>query len=126
MTDPIGSEPLRHPLGRRRFMAAIAGGLLAAPLAARAQQAGKVYRIGFLSSLPVPATALANSLRNAGLVEGQNVVIDRRLTDAPEELPRLAEELVRDRPDVIVAYWNRDVISAREATRSIPIVMVIR
>ena len=111
---------------RRAFLGAVTGGLLAAPLAAEGQQAGKVYRIGFLSSLPVPATALANSLRNAGLVEGQNVVIDRRLTDAPEELPRLAEELVRDRPDVIVAYWNRDVIAAREATRSIPIVMVIR
>jgi putative ABC transport system substrate-binding protein len=110
---------------RRAFLGAVTGGLLAAPLAAEGQQAGKVYRIGFLSSLPVPATALANSLRNAGLVEGQNVVIDRRLTDAPEELPRLAEELVRDRPDVIVAYWNRDVISAREATRSIPIVMII-
>ena len=110
---------------RRAFLGAVTGGLLAAPLAAEGQQAGKVYRIGFLSSLPVPATALANSLRNAGLVEGQNVVIDRRLTDAPEELPRLAEELVRDRPDVIVAYWDRDVISAREATRSIPIVMII-
>jgi len=110
---------------RRRFMAAIVGALLAGPRTAEAQQAGKVYRIGFLSSLPVPATALANSLRNVGLVEGQNVVIDRRLTDAPEELPKLAEELVRHQPDVIVAYWNRDVIAAREATRSIPIVMII-
>jgi len=112
-------------IDRRTFLTGAGAVLLAAPLAAEGQQAGKVYRIGFLSSLPVPATALANSLRNAGLVEGQNVVIDRRLTDAPEELPRLAEELVRDRPDVIVAYWNRDVISAREATRSIPIVMII-
>ena len=55
MTDPIGSEPLRHPLGRRRFMATVAGGLLAAPFAAGAQPAGKVARIGYLSN----GTALA-------------------------------------------------------------------
>ena len=67
---------------RRTFLAAFGGGILVAPLAAQAQQAGKTYRIGFLSSLPVPATAMSDSLRNAGFVEGQNVVIDRRLTDA--------------------------------------------
>ena len=55
MTNPIGIGPLRHPLGRRRFMAAIAGDLLAAPLTAEAQQAGKVARIGYLST----GTALA-------------------------------------------------------------------
>ena len=115
------------PVGRTvaRFATAAALLLLAPLLTAEAQQAGKVYRIGFLSSLPVPATALTNSLQNVGLVEGQNVVIDRRLTDAPEELARLAEEIVRHQPDVIVAYWNRDVIAAQEATRSIPIVMII-
>ena len=55
MTDPIGSEPLRLPLGRRRFMAALAGTLLAAPLAAQAQPAGKVWRIGFLQPGLAPA-----------------------------------------------------------------------
>src|SRR5215468_10491669 len=55
MTDPIGTGSLRHPLGRRRFMAAMAGGLLAAPLGARAQQAGKVWRIGLLDGGPLPA-----------------------------------------------------------------------
>src|SRR5262249_5368290 len=59
MTDPIGSEPLRNSLGRRRFMAVIAGGLLAAPLAAEAQQVGKVYRIGNLyPGQPAPAKNL--------------------------------------------------------------------
>src|SRR5215469_8322871 len=54
MTDPIGSESLHHPLGRRRFMAALTGGLLATPLAAEAQQAAKAYRVGFLSPGPAP------------------------------------------------------------------------
>jgi len=48
MTDPIGTGSLRHPLGRRRFMVAVAGGLLAGPLAVEAQQARKVLRVGFL------------------------------------------------------------------------------
>jgi putative ABC transport system substrate-binding protein len=110
---------------RCRLAIALALSLLLAPLAAEAQQVGKVYRIGFLSSLPVPATAMSDSLRNAGFVEGQNVVIDRRLTEAPEQLPALAEDLVRHQPDVVVAYWNRDVVAAQAATRSIPIVMVV-
>ena len=48
MIDPIGSELLHHPLGRRRFMVTLAGGLLAAPLAAEGQQEEKVPRIGLL------------------------------------------------------------------------------
>lgn len=86
---------------------------------------GKVYRIGFLASLPVPATGLADALRTVGLVEGQNVVIDHRLTESPEALPSLAGELVRLQPELIVAYWNRDVAAARSATQSIPIVIVV-
>jgi putative ABC transport system substrate-binding protein len=99
--------------------------VLSTPLGAEAQQVGKVYRIGFLSSLPVPPTALADTLRNAGLVEGRNIVVDRRFTEGPEGLQALAAELVGLRPDVIIAYWNRDVVAARAATRSIPIVMVV-
>ena len=109
----------------RRAFIILGGSILATPFAAEAQQAGKIYRIGFLSSLPVPATAMSDSLRDAGFVEGQNIVIDRRLTEAPEQLPALAEDLVRHQPDVVVAYWNRDVVAAQAATRSIPIVMVV-
>ena len=112
-------------MDRRTFLAGSGAMLLAAPFVAEAQQGAKVWRIGFLSSLPVPPTALSETLRNAGLVEGRNVVIDRRLAQDPEELPALAAELVGLHPDVIVAYWNRDVVAARDATRSIPIVMVV-
>jgi putative tryptophan/tyrosine transport system substrate-binding protein len=94
-------------LNRRTFVSAFVGGSV-------------LYR-----ALPVPATALADALRNADLVEGQNVIIDRRVTDSPDTLPVLVGELLRFQPDVIVAFWNRDVVATREATRSIPIVMVI-
>jgi len=111
-------------MDRRSFLGTLGAGLLAAPLAAEAQQAGKVYRVGFLSSLPVPPTALTDSLRSAGLIEGQHVIVERRLTDRPDTLPTLAQELLQFKPDVIVAYWTRDVAAVRAATGSIPIVMV--
>src|SRR5215471_21677766 len=94
MTDPIGSEPLRHPRGRRRFMVAVAGGLLAAPFAAEAQSAGKVYRIGFLRAGPPPRSyveGFQQGLRARGYIDGQNVVIEYRSTDGSyEDLPYLA------------------------------------
>ena len=68
MADPAGTRPLGRScqLGRRQFMAAIAGSLLAAPLAAAAQQAGKGYRIGFpTSSGPVKDSFLWDPLREA-------------------------------------------------------------
>ena len=111
-------------LNRRTFLSAFVGGLFLRSRPSEAQQA-RIWRIGFISSLPVPATALADALRNADLVEGQNVIIDRRVTDSPNTLPVLVGELLRFQPDVIVAFWNRDVVATREATRSIPIVMVI-
>src|SRR5215475_15888284 len=106
MTDPIGSEPLRHPRGRRRFMVAVAGGLLAAPFAAEAQSAGKVYRIGFLRAGPPPRSyveGFQQGLRARGYIDGQNVVIEYRSTDGSfDELPYLATELVRFNVDVIL------------------------
>src|SRR5262250_1490239 len=97
MTDPIGSEPLRHPLGRRRFMAAIAGGLLAAPLGAGAQQAGKVYHIGVLANYPTSPSrfnTFITAMRGLGYVEGQNfVLVIRSAEHKPDRLAALAAEL---------------------------------
>jgi len=112
-------------MDRRSFLGVLAGGLLAAPFAAEAQQPRHAWRVGFLSSLPVPPSSVADALRSAGLVEGENVNIARRSTEGPEALQALAVELVGLQPDVIIAFWNRDVIAARGATRSIPIVMVV-
>ncbi len=68
-------------ISRRVFLGTVAGGLLAAPLSARAQQAGKVYRIGFLSPGPGPSSsteAFRQGLRELGYVEGRNVIIEYR------------------------------------------------
>ena len=130
MTDPIGSEPLHHPLGRRRFMAALAGGFSATPLAAKAQQAGKVYRIGYLSSggsSPAASllTAFRQGLRELGWVEGQNIVIDYRSAEGRfDRLPDLAAELVRLEVDVIAASPAPATRAAKNATTTIPIVFL--
>ena len=131
MTDPIGSEPLRLPLGRRRFMAALAGGLLAVPRAAEAQQTGKVPRVGVLSPTnPPPRDPFRHqenfeaALRELRWTPGTNIVIEYRYAEGkPERLRALADELVRMPVDVIVARSGTAIRAAQEATRTIPIVM---
>ncbi len=111
-------------------------GLLAAPLPAEAQQAGKVYRIGYLSGLGSPATdpspiPFRQGLRELGYVEGQNLVIEYRYKEKagrPGRLlqvaAQLAAELVRLKDDVIVTSPAPPVVRAvQRATRTIPIVM---
>src|SRR5690242_5270939 len=93
---------------RRAFLASIAGGLLAAPLAAEAQETGKVYRIGFLRGGQPPESyldALQQGLRERGYVYGQNVIVELRATadGTVDQLPQLAEELLRLKVDVILA-----------------------
>ena len=113
---------------------ALAFSVLLAPLAADAQQAaGKVYRIGFLSVLgaPTPSTpagvleAFRQGLRELGWVEGQNIVIDYRFAEGRfDRLPALAAELVRLKVDIIVAVATQGVAAAKNATETIPIVMI--
>ena len=98
--------------------------LLAAPLAAEAQQAGKVYRIGFLRAGEPPKSwvdEFREGLRELGYIEGQNVRIEFRIGSL-DELPRLADELVRSKVDVILASSSSAGIAAKTATTSIPIV----
>ena len=104
-------------------------GLLAAPLAAEAQQAGKVYRVGFLipsaASGPAPlVTALRDGLRALGYVEGQNLVLERRYAETPERLPELAADLVRAQVDIIITVGSQASQAAQRSTSSVPIVMV--
>ena len=121
-------------MDRRRFLAALAGGLLAPPLVAEAQQAVvKVYRLGILSPGAVPGPSdptvlslLPTVLRERGYIEGQNLLIERRFADdKPDRLPGLARELVQIQPDIIVALSGLAVQAARDATTTIPIVMLI-
>ena len=109
-------------------------GLLWPPLVATAQQPGKVYRIGFLSadSPPLPSAlrtkqgeAFWQQLRELGWMEGQNIVMEGRWADRQfERLPALATELVQLKVDLIVAAATFETIAAKQATRTIPIVMV--
>ena len=113
---------------RGAFLGAVAGGLLAAPLGTEAQQAGKVYRIGFLRGGPPPESyldAFQQGLRERGYVYGQNVVVELRATDGSvDQLPQLAEELLRSKVDVILASAGPAALAAKKATTSVPIVFV--
>jgi putative ABC transport system substrate-binding protein len=107
---------------RRTFLAMVSGSLLAAPLAAAAQQV-KINRIGVLTAGPIEP--FRQSLRELGYVEGQNVALEVRQTEGkPERLEELAFELARLKVDVIVATYPAAVFSARRASATIPIVMV--
>ncbi len=113
---------------RRAFIAVIGGGLLAAPLAAGAQQPTKIARIGFLSLHVVPnhhlLEAFRQGLRDVGYVEGRNVVIEYRDAEGkPERLQALAAELVALKVDVIVTGGGTPpALAAKQATKTIPIV----
>ena len=121
-------------MNRRDFVPAVVAllalGVAAAPLAAEAQQAGKVYRIGYLStptreSVAHGVDAFLRKLRELGWVEGQNLVIEYRWAEGNvERLPDLAAELVRRKVDVIVAPAGSAALAAKNATSSIPIVMI--
>jgi len=114
---------------RRAFIGTLAGGLLAAPLAAEAQQAGKVYRIGVLETAPMVLNAanldaFRQGLGELGYVEGQNFVIEYRSADGrADRFPDLANELVRLKVDLILTRGTPAVTAAKNATRTIPIVM---
>jgi putative ABC transport system substrate-binding protein len=115
-------------MDRRVFIGTLAGGLLAAPFAAEAQQAAKVARIGYLSTAratsPHMHEAFLQGLRDLGYVEGRNVVIEYRNAEGKvERLPALAAELVALKVDVIFAGGGtRSALAAKQATRTLPIV----
>ncbi len=113
----------------RRAFTALVGAFLAAPVAAKAQQATRVYRVAFLGSTSASGyadqlQAFRGGLRDLGYVEGQNLVIEFRWAEAKNErLPELAAELVRLKPDVLVTHGTPGILAAKRATRMIPIVM---
>jgi putative ABC transport system substrate-binding protein len=107
----------------------LAVGALFASLAAEAQPAGKVHRIGYLSTGTAASNpffeAFRQGLRQAGWAEGQNCVIEYRSADGRfDRLPERAAELVRLKVDVIVASPTPAAVAAKNATGTIPIVMV--
>jgi putative ABC transport system substrate-binding protein len=111
---------------RRAFISTLAGGLLAAPLAAGAQQSGKVHKVGLLSPPPGPyVAAFEESLRHLGYVRGSNIAFEVTSTGRkPELLPAAVAELLRLNVDVIVTGPNHFIEVAKKTTTSVPIVMV--
>jgi putative ABC transport system substrate-binding protein len=105
-------------------------GLLAAPLAAEAQQAGRTVTIGYLgNSSPALESnvveAFREGLRQLGYVEGRNLIIKFEWAEGRQERhPVLARELVRLKPDVILTAGTPGTLAAKQATQSIPIVAV--
>ena len=107
-----------------RYAASImALAILVAPLAATAQQTGKVYRLGYLSPLPGIRTleeAFRQHLRELGYVEGQNLIIEWRFAEGRiETFPSLAAELVRLKVDCILTLGVQATADAKQATATI-------
>jgi len=112
-------------MDRRAFVTGLAA-MLAAPLNAKAQQAGRVYRVGVMAIAPTPhlVAAWQQGLREHGWIEGQNIVVEARYSLGRYELySTFAAEFVRLKVDVIVAVTDIAVQVAKEATSTIPIVM---
>jgi putative tryptophan/tyrosine transport system substrate-binding protein len=115
---------------RRRDFITLLGGVAAArPLAARAQQGAKYYRIGYLALLPGEDTTLMKPLlerlHELGYAEGKNTIFEyRSAEDHPERLPELAAELVQTSPDVLIAgFGTLAAKAAKAATTTVPIVI---
>jgi putative tryptophan/tyrosine transport system substrate-binding protein len=114
---------------RRSFLILLGGAAAAWPLAAQAQVAGKVWRIGVLGGSPLPVLLQAYSgflqgMRELGYIEGKDFVSELRVADnSYERLPGLADELVRIGVDILLAGTSAEVLALQNATRTIPIVM---
>src|SRR5258707_5577866 len=112
---------------RREFIALLGGAALDGPFAARAQQADKVYRIGYLS-LGSPAAeatrfdAFRAGLAALGYIEGRNLELATRWLDGRkyELLGELAKELVALKVDVLVTYTTPCISAAKRATDTSP------
>jgi ABC-type uncharacterized transport system substrate-binding protein len=119
-----------HQWKRRDFITLLGGAAVTWPLAARAQQADRTRRIGFLGLAPASASAarveaLRSGLRDFGHIEGKNIVLEFRWANSTAQLGAFAAELVHSNVDVIFAQSSTMVEAARQATRTIPIVFAI-
>src|SRR5262249_3933794 len=118
-------------MDRRGFLASVGLSLVAAPLAAEAQQTAAMHRIGILANVPLsdPGSrylwgVFTQGLKGLGYVDGQTLTIEYVSSDGRyERLPALAAELVRRKVEVIVAPAVQNVVAAQQASRTTPIVM---
>jgi putative ABC transport system substrate-binding protein len=118
-------------IDRRTFLAGTGAVLFAAPLAGEAQQPGKVYRIGWMIGSSIAASALLidafkQGMRELGWMEGKNIEYEIRAAEGKlERLPAIAAELLRLKIDLFLTPTTQATRAARNATTTIPIVMVV-
>jgi putative tryptophan/tyrosine transport system substrate-binding protein len=116
---------------RRETLIAIGASLVAWPLAIRAQQKSRIPHIGYMSTGSVRSNgafldAFKSGLHELGYVDGKNIVIDVRWAgDSPTDFPQIAASLVKDQPSAIIGTCVPSTRAAKDATRSIPIVMAV-
>jgi putative tryptophan/tyrosine transport system substrate-binding protein len=112
---------------RREFIAGLGGAVLL-PAAPRAKRSDKTYRIGWLNPIPIPEvwiSAFRQGLQDFNYVERKNLIIEYRWGDGDfDRLPRMAAELVRLNPDVIVSANTAALLALQKETQTIPIVMM--
>src|SRR5262245_41361805 len=117
----------------RDFIRGMAGSAAAWPLAASAQQSsnkipvvGVLWHAGTAEEEEVHLSVLVKSFNDLGYVEGKNVHLDHRFPDEkPERFRTLAQELVDEKPDVIIAVTNLAALEVKRATSTIPIVVSV-
>jgi putative ABC transport system substrate-binding protein len=111
-------------LGRREFLALLGGAAMARPVAARAQQPGKIWRMGFVAhGYERFYDALFDGLRELGYVEGRNLTVERRYAEGrAERFHDIAAEMVRLKVDIIVVVTTPAALALKQATTTIPIV----
>jgi ABC-type uncharacterized transport system substrate-binding protein len=113
---------------KRRTFIALLGGAAAWPIAARAQQAGKTYRVGWLQPGPLPdlwVKGFRRGLQEFNYVEGKNLIIEYRWGDGNfDRLPAMAADLVRLNPDLIISVNTAALLALQRATTTIPIIML--
>jgi putative ABC transport system substrate-binding protein len=115
-------------MDRRTFIWGVTVGLLAAPLAAAAQPAGKVWRIGLfhvgLDHVPPSLDGLREGLKTLGYEEGKNLQLDFRNVADEAAARVVAVDLARGRPDLLVAFEDQTLRAAKAATSEIPVVFM--
>jgi putative tryptophan/tyrosine transport system substrate-binding protein len=109
---------------RRGFITLLGGTVAAWPFAARAQQAAVIPRIGIIDDAPM-WNAFRQGLRDLGYLEGQNIAIEYRTAEGkPDRLAAAVAELVRVPVAVIITFGTPPTAAAKQATTTIPIVMI--
>ena len=115
-------------MDRRAFVAGVAA-LLAMPLAADAQ-VGRTYRIGYLTPGPQscpatdPSVAFRQGLADAGYIEGRDVIVDRRCFPTGQVAARVLNDLLKTKPDILLAASDRAAVAIKDAAPAMPVVFV--